>query len=194
MAIARAPLGLSSKRVSDQPGRPMWEKAGRRTSGKTGSQGRGTRATHPVLWAAIEAMESRWLLSLPPSGLSSSNQFFDFDTVRGSTGNSNYIQAPSLNNTAASIANVQAYLNSVDGGNPLNPAQPLAVQIFGPLTNPSAIAIFSDYKVSYVYAQYNIDGLNFASGNTSAYAAADAGYAALVSQVTIMRPSPPVAR
>lgn len=114
------------------------------------------------------------------NGFLNNNQFFDWQEP---TGNSNFIQAPFLDDSPGSIAAVKAYFNSV-GGTPTNPAKPLAVKIMGPINASTASQIFGAYKVSFVFGDYESSGFNNAAGTPAGYAAIDAQYANLVNQVT----------
>src|SRR6202035_4311334 len=119
------------------------------------------------------------------NGFLNNNQFFDWQDYSNTqgTGNANFIPAPILNDSPATIAAVQAYFNSVDGGNPSNPAKPLAVKIEGPITNATAAAIFNNYKVSFVFGDYEASGQNNSPGAPTSYAVTDSAYATLVNQV-----------
>jgi hypothetical protein len=80
----------------------------------------------------------------------SSGPFFDYgipDT--GKPGQPGFAPAPFLDNNAASAASVSALLQSRQ-----NSGLILAVKVRQPLTDPAAVAVFNNFRVQYVFSDY----------------------------------------
>src|SRR4051794_5065753 len=82
---------------------------------------------------------------------STSGPFFDFGLPDkpGKPGQPGFAPAPFLDNNAASAASVSALLASRQASGLL-----LAVKVRQPLTDPAAINVFNNFRVQYVFADF----------------------------------------
>jgi hypothetical protein len=82
----------------------------------------------------------------------SAGPFFDYNLpdAPGRAGQPGYAPAPFLDNSAASASSVSALLQQRQNAGLL-----LAVKVRQPLTDPAALAVFNNFRVQYVFTDFN---------------------------------------
>jgi len=119
------------------------------------TKGRGQmHNTRKAAWAAAALMaagisSSAFGQAAPFAG--SAGPFFDYGLpdIPGKPGQPGFAPAPFLDNSAASAAAVSALLQQRQ-----NAGLVLAVKVRQPLTDPAAVAVFNNFRVQYVFADF----------------------------------------